>query len=851
VAKPPARSDLQRAQADHRAGRLSDAESGYRQILAKRPEDAQVLHLFGLLCGQSGRAAEGIALIERALAVDPGSAPTHYNLASLRLKSGETVLAESGYLRALELAPDYAAARFALASLLQGQGRGEEAISAYQAGLSVTPQNVAALNNLAGLLRVESRFEEAEACIGAALRIAPDYAEGHYTLGQLKAAREDWRQAAGAFTRCLALKPGWPPALFALAGAHQHLGDLEQAVGCLEEVLAATPQDPRAQHAMALLKQRQGELDAAAQHLRHAVSHDPKNLSALENLAGLALARGDPGELLDCHSRILALAPEDPDRWRAFVRALRLLRIEGFDPRLRDLLLVALKREDLDHQDLAIPAVSLLKLAPGIDGLLRLGSAASVELPQVASLPALEEPLLPVLLERVLIPDAELEAALVVLRRMLLDLAAAPRLLAVSPDILSIGHALATQCFLNEYLYAETDREQGALERLVAELGARGGPWDDGQSFRLAVLASYRCLHSYGGLDGCLAQARSSDDAAARKLIARQIDEPAEEARTAENIPSLGQIIDTVSQAVRSQYEENPYPRWHSLNRLPAKPLREVLPIICPALAGVEPLPPENPRVLIAGCGTGRHAIQAAELYQASELVAVDLSLASLAYAIRKARAYGIEATSFYQADILELPGQLDPFDVIESSGVLHHLADPLAGWRALARLLKPGGLMKLALYSEAARRHVVAARDFIADRGFPATARGIRHCRQEIFARAEDPAMAKLAAGRDFYSLSLCRDLIFHVQEHRFTLPQIGDAVFQLGLEFLGIEPQDQRQAGLYRVRFPGDPHLGSLKNWAEFEAEHPDSFAEMYHFWLRKPLNTTDEVALTRGQE
>jgi tetratricopeptide (TPR) repeat protein len=282
VAKPPAGrasgaktgSDLQRAQADHEAGRLSDAESGYRQVLAKRPKEAQALHLLGLLYGQSGRAAEGIALIERALAVDPGSASTHYNLASLRLKSGEIALAESGYLRALELAPDYAAARFALASLLQGQGRSAEAISAYQAGLSVTPQNVAALNNLAGLLRVESRFEEAEARIGAALRIAPDYAEGHYALGQLKAAREDWRQAAGAYTRCLALKPGWPPALFALA--HQHLGDLEQAVACLEEVLDATPQDPRAQHAMALLKQRQGELDTAAQHLRHAVSHDKK-----------------------------------------------------------------------------------------------------------------------------------------------------------------------------------------------------------------------------------------------------------------------------------------------------------------------------------------------------------------------------------------------------------------------------------------------------------------------------------------------------------------------------------------------------------------------------------------------
>jgi len=241
--------------------------------------------------------------------------------------------------------------------------------------------------------------------------------------------------------------------------------------------------------------------------------------------------------------------------------------------------------------------------------------------------------------------------------------------------------------------------------------------------------------------------------------------------------------------------------------------------------------------VLVAGCGTGRHALLAAQLYRPSEMVAVDLSRASLAYAVRQAEALGIGNIAFYQADILDLPAQLAPFDVVESSGVLHHMAVPLDGWRALTDLLKPGGLMKVALYSEAARQHIVAAHNFIAAHGFTATPDGIRRCRREILARSDDPAMAKLAAARDFYSLSLCRDLIFHVQEHRFTLPQIGAAAAALGLSFLGIEPQEPRQAESYRARFPEDPRLTSLENWAAFEKDHPDCFAEMYHFWLRKP--------------
>ena len=77
-------------------------------------------------------------------------------------------------------------------------------------------------------------------------------------------------------------------------------------------------------------------------------------------------------------------------------------------------------------------------------------------------------------------------------------------------------------------------------------------------------------------------------------------------------------------------------------------------------------------------------------------------------------------------------------FDVITASGVLHHLADPFAAWRVLLSLLRPGGLMFLGLYSEIARREIVAARDFIAERRFCPTADDIRRCRQELCASAQ-----------------------------------------------------------------------------------------------------------------
>tara|TARA_B100000787_G_scaffold93930_1_gene69343 strand:+ start:154 stop:381 length:228 start_codon:yes stop_codon:yes gene_type:complete len=68
----------------------------------------------------------------------------------------------------------------------------------------------------------------------------------------------------------------------------------------------------------------------------------------------------------------------------------------------------------------------------------------------------------------------------------------------------------------------------------------------------------------------------------------------------------------------------------------------------------------------------------------------------------------GFKNIEYMQADILDL-GNLDKkFDIVESSGVLHHMDDPMAGWKVLTDCLKPAGLMNLGLYSELARPHIV-----------------------------------------------------------------------------------------------------------------------------------------------
>jgi SAM-dependent methyltransferase len=239
--------------------------------------------------------------------------------------------------------------------------------------------------------------------------------------------------------------------------------------------------------------------------------------------------------------------------------------------------------------------------------------------------------------------------------------------------------------------------------------------------------------------------------------------------------------------------------------------------------------------ILIAGCGTGRHVVEIARLYRAARILAIDLSLASLAHAKRKVGESGLENIEFGQADILELGTFGRSFDVVESIGVLHHLRDPLAGWRVLLGLLRPGGLMRIGLYSALARQNIPAARALITERGYRQSAHDIRRFRQEIFALDDDAPAKSLSRSSDFFATSSCRDLFFHVQEHHITIPAIKEFLAANDLAFLGFEGPMRAD---YAARFPADRAMIDLDCWHQFETERPATFLTMYQFWVQKVL-------------
>ena len=308
--------------------------------------------------------------------------------------------------------------------------------------------------------------------------------------------------------------------------------------------------------------------------------------------------------------------------------------------------------------------------------------------------------------------DLELEAVFTDIRSgLLLSISETSKI----SGLLRFQSALALQCFTNEYIYTQTDSELEAvqsLEDLVEEKFANG---QQPSSQAVLCLATYKALHEYTWSDLLIKTIEINE------VFNRQVLEPMQEAQLKKDIPILKETTDKVSSKVKEQYESYPYPRWVNLN-LPLRPfaISKIVSEIKLKLCYPEISEVENPNILIAGDGTGQHSIATATRFKNAQVLAIDLSLSSLAYAIRKTKELDVQNIEHMQADILDLKKLNRQFDIVESVGVLHHMGDPIAGWKVLTDCLKPGGLMKIGLYSELARQHIVNIREEISKSGNP-----------------------------------------------------------------------------------------------------------------------------------
>ena len=601
-----------------------------------------------------------------------------------------------------------------------------------------------------------------------------------------------------------------------------NLGQLQKAEIFTRKAIEINPNYAMAYSNLGKIFQSLGELQKAEIFTRKAIEIDPNFAMANFNLGNIRKDLGKREDSLDSYLRVIELNPKYVYTFSAITDLLRYSDPSQFDKKkLKKILNLCLEKKDLSHKDL-FPAFNFLYKNYLITNLEKSGCTFS-KVDLITSNKSIMNAM-----EKIIFCDPELEKVLKSFRKEICNKVSKEEN-DINEHELEFIIGLGKQCFINEYVYSVSKEENINLQIIIEKL--RKGEINE---INISMLSCYFPLYKLIN-DLPLLQSFHSSSKTCTQLMQLQVKEPLRENELSKEIKKLGTFKDDITQKVQSQYEENPYPRWRFIRffRNYKISIKEAINNeISPNRININ-LTNKQPKVLIAGCGTGKQILQALK-YENSVITAIDLSLSSLAYAKRKLDELGINNVELVQMDILEIGLLGKSFDIIECGGVLHHMDNPSKGLELLLGVLKKNGFLKLGLYSELARKEIVTARNYIKKMKLKPTESNIRFFREKIFS-GEIDNLNKLKISEDFFSLSQCRDLCFHAKEHRFTINQLIEILNDHKLTFLGFFLPQQLK-NLYLNSFPKDKQQTKLENWAEFETKYPLTFSAMYQFWVCK---------------
>lgn len=779
---------------------LDKAKALFSEILRHRPDDAELWCRLSTIYGRLGRFEKAAECAQRAIALRPDLSNAYLNLGTVMLRTGRYVDAIEQYRKVLDIEQAHAGARFNIGQAQAALGKHDAAMENYRAAFLLSPsQHFGGILKRQGLKLVrDGRLIEAGMLFSLLCEVFPDDAEAWHVLSNINGQLGKIDAAADCCRRVLAIQPGH-------CDAHVNLGHVHF---------------------------QQGRLDEAAALYLKALDVNPLSIAALNALAVTSTTPGHFKNYINAYLHAVDSLPDPVQARTVFISVMENNIPEQYQPWLDDELKKCFLISGADYTPIALVTACTLKYKYGIT-VFRNNADDAVEaaIDQIAC-----DELFTVFLEKTINNDPELEALLTKVRRtLLLKYCRGEQL---SAKEVRVTMAIFHQCLNNEYVFSIFEDERRLvidLKKSIEERVVTDGSPTARLEIGLSVFGMYGSLKSLSCAEILAAMPRAGWSAGFQPFLVDSLLNPAEEERIMAKVESISTIHDPTSQLVQSQYEENPYPRWLAVPKAEHSNLAQLLKQeflhFSPPQFLRQPM-----RILIAGCGTGWQPIQTSLRFSKNhdiEILAVDISRRSLAYAMRMARKYGVKNVRFLQGDILELAHIGEQFHIIECQGVLHHMARPVEGWRALSDLLVDNGLMSIGLYSKAGRAGLEPMREMVRREGLIPDADSIRAFRNHILAgrygnhRIYSP---------DFYSTSGCRDLLFHFVEHKYTPLELDGMIRELNLNFIGFTFTDARIMSLYRGHFPQDRDMTNLVLWEQFEEMYPNTFAKMYQFWCQK---------------
>lgn len=702
-------------------------------------------------------------------------------------------------------------------------------ITGYKTALALRPNDTATLINLGFLATQAGDFATGENSLREALKAMPDSAEIRRFLGICLRRAGKNRESIQQLQTALAIRPNYPEALNDLGSSMTAEGLFDEGGSAYNRALSIKPNYAEAHYNLGNCLIKQNLLEMAVAAYQRAIDIKPDYAQAHNNLGVTHEKQGMLDDAIVAYANAICIDLDFTEAQSNFVNCLSGYKFKQPDPRFTKVLNILLDQKAAVSPRIIAPAViTLLAHEEGIKELLSYAAERELGLHLQKIVQSLTSiPLLIKLMSVCPLPDIKLEAAFTDLRSHILSavMSANERL---ETNLIEFLSALALQCFANDYIYNTSARDNEKIKDLEKKISRELSNGRQPSPQEILCLASYKPLIAY---EWCQKLRLNHE---IRKVLTRHVLEPTEERGIIRFIPTLEEVTDEISLKVREQYEQNPYPRWVNLDlRIQPRPIHSIVSLLGLKLYDENIKNIKNPYILIAGCGTGQHSLETATRFKDSKVLGVDLSLRSLAYAQRKTKDFGVKNIEYMQADILDTRKLNRKFDIIESSGVLHHMREPLKAWQVLKDALKMGGLMKVALYSELARKEIVEIREEIRKSRIGMSDLEMKSLRSKMM-KLNKNSNNVIFSSSDFFSLSEFRDLLFHVQEHRFTISQIKSCINKLGLKFCGFENDLILKA--FKLQFRKTEDLYNLDRWQEYEDLYPKTFTGMYQFWCQK---------------
>jgi Flp pilus assembly protein TadD/2-polyprenyl-3-methyl-5-hydroxy-6-metoxy-1,4-benzoquinol methylase len=813
--------------------------------------------LLAVEASKNDNISEASQLCAQIISTDNSHHPAFNLLALIALRSNQLKLALESINNAIYLSPENSAYLFTRGSILFEAGTFDEAENSLRKAIELNPQLDSALDLLGTTLLTLEKNAEAIAFYRKASELASDNKDYLSHLSYALLLNGEYELARREAEKVIALDRNYIEAHINLARIFSITGQLQLAADSYDNALLIEPKSLTTILEYAQTLQNYNETDAAQSVVGQAISNMPTNSQLYLKLCDILQSGGHLQEALEAIHVALLLDSNSDDAWYLFTQLVRrnsgLLRISAT---LLKNLEQFLQKDEMDPEPIFPTIMSIIGNQYEIADLLSISKSENdVQLAEKLAIPryisALYSTFICQLIAKTRLLDYGFEIMFTAIRRVLLQLCIQGEKLPFSQE----NHneeflfSLANYCFFTEYVMKVTDTEENQVTSLEKDLIENLNEIykDSSNNFlrtmqsslsnKLMIYACYKPLSSLPIETEQLELSRSENASGLWLLLKNQVLDTHREKILRQSIPKITDIVDHVSNQVREQYEENPYPRWQNKIIIRPTSVPQFLILNFPQVQSLLTDWPKETQILVAGCGSGKQPIEIARSHPDARVLAVDLSLTSLAYAERRRQELNISNLSFAQADILKMGSLDNHFDIIHCTGVLHHMENPQVGWEILTRLLKKNGFMRIGLYSKAARKAIVSARKFISKKHFQPTPKDIRRCRAEIIALPNNhPAHKVSKLWSDFYTLSTCRDLLFHTQEHHFDLLQIEEILKQLQLEFIGFALPSGEYAQQYKTMFPQDTWLTNLKNWNDFEKIHTLTFKGMYQFWLYK---------------